>query len=237
MKENELLKLWQRGNDLLENGHLHREQIEKFLKPRVTRLTLHISILFFMYVLAQVASLFLLSYNLYGYRGNAAMQAVSSVLILACVSFLFLDGRWFRSFKRIGRQSSDIFSLLRDKTVFFTREFEWWNLVSAATLWILSFALNTVVDNANGVYRINKPFFFAAVSIVMMAFIYVVNKVSTGMTLKETKYCLKELEGALQGDEESLAQIRKRHKRFTIIAVAILTVLFIIGLLMFLGRS
>lgn len=237
MKDDELLTLWQRGNDMLENGQLRRENIEKLLKPRVTRLTVHMAIMLFMYMLAQIASIFLLSYNIYGYRGNGAMQAVSSVLLLASVSFLLLGIQLFRSYRRLGRPSGDVFSLLRDRTVFFTRKFEWWNLVAAFTLWILSFALNTVVDNANGVYRINRPFFFAAISIAMMAFIYVANKASTGMKLKETKYCLKELESALQGDEESLAQIRKKHMRFTIIAVAILTVFFIIGLLVFLSRA
>ena len=165
------------------------------------------------------------------------MQAVSSGLILLSGFFLFIELGLFKSFRVINQKNSDIFSLLREKVYFFKHKFEWWNYIDAASLWIVTFAINTCVDNADGVYRINKPFVYFGISIGMMAFIYATNKSAVTMMLQETRACLKELESAMEGNGDNFAKIKKRHQRIILISIVICTLLFIIGLLVFLSRS
>lgn len=237
MKEDELLDLWKRGGDMLENGRLDGARVEKLLRPRIRRLTVQMAGLLFTYMLAQAASIPLLAHNLFAYRGNGAMQAVSALLLLASVLFLAFGGSLFRSYRRLSRQDGGVYGLMRAKTLFFTRRFAWWNLVAAASLWIVAFAVNSVIDNAGGVYRINRPFVFAGTSVAMMAFIYFTNRSVTGMALRETYACLAELESAWEGSEQRLEQMRRRQRRFMLVAVAVLAVLLLLGLLVFLGRA
>jgi hypothetical protein len=237
MEDKELLLLWQKGNDLIKNGQLGHNQMDKLLKPRISRLSVYVRIQLATYLLAQIASIVLLALNIPGYQGNMMMQAVSSGLIVFCLFFLYIGKGLYKSFKQISLQTSDILSLLKDKIIFFRHKFERWNFISAITLWILVFALNSYVDNIDGVYRINKPFFYIAVSIAMMVFIYLTNRSAAVMILKETWGCLRELENAWEDVEETLAKMKRRQRRLTLIAVVILTAFFILGLLVYLSRS
>ena len=235
MEEKELLNIWKKGEELIKNGPVTEAQIEKLLKPGVSRFAVFMKSQLFTYMLAQIASIFLLAYNIYGYRGNLIMQVVSSALIAVSVLFLFFGTKFFKSFIKINQQNNDIFGLLKEKIDFFQHKFEWWNVIAAASAWILVFALNSFMDNANGVYRINKPLVFVLTSLGMMIFIYAINKSAVGMMLQETRACLRDLENALESDGESFARIEKRHSRIRKISLIILTILFIIGLLVFLS--
>ena len=62
------------------------------------------------------------------------------------------------------------------------------------TTYCLQFALNAWMDNDDGVYRINKPFFFVAVSVAMIAFIYGSLKIAQQPALRELRAMAKDLE-------------------------------------------
>jgi MFS family permease len=237
MKEKELLNLWQKADRFLKNGEIDRVQMDRLLKPRINRLSTYVNFLLFTYVLAQIAAVILLSLNIHGYQGNLTMQAVSGILILLCLLFLFAGRHLFTSFRKINKKNGDILGLLKNQIIFFRHKFESWNFIAAATLWILVFAFNAYVDNVDGTFRINKPFFFIAVSMAMMVFIYAVNKSAAFTIFKETQVCLSELENAWEGIEESMARIKKRQIILTTLSAIILTILFIIGLLVFLSGA
>ena len=50
MKEKEILNLWQRNNDLMKNGQINQDQIDKLLKPRITRLSFFVNMQLFTYL-------------------------------------------------------------------------------------------------------------------------------------------------------------------------------------------
>jgi hypothetical protein len=235
MKEKDLLNIWQKGNELLETGQITHDQMKKLVKPRINQISVYVRFQLCTYLLAHLVSIVLSAFNMYGYRGNLTMQVISSALILCCIIFIYVGLALYQSFRRISQQNHDIISLLKERIVFFHYRFERWHYVAAASVWILTFALNTNIDNMDGLYRINKPFVFLGISIAMIVFIFVVNKSGAGMVLRQTMACLRGLESDWQDAEKDLAAIHKKQRRTTIISAVILIILFVIGMWVFLS--
>ena len=63
------------------------------------------------------------------------------------------------------RADESVLATLRRRLHFHRTKFEVWMWVVTATVYLLQFAINTMIDNDGGQYRINQPGFFVGVSI------------------------------------------------------------------------
>jgi hypothetical protein len=105
--------------------------------------------------------------------------------------------------------------------------------MTAAVAWILSFALNSFVDNQGGFYRINNIGFFVIISLVMLIFIYGVQKLATEISMRALKAYLADLEDSYLDRTDKIESRRKKLRVVSIILGIILTITCILGILKF----
>jgi hypothetical protein len=97
----------------------------------------------------------------------------------------------------------------------------------AAMIPVLSFAINTFIDNQNGIYRINQPIVFFGVILIQFIFCYVILKVAQYPVLKEIKIFLSDLESQAVEGTQKLVEMKKHWRRWGIIFV-IVGILFLL---------
>lgn len=108
--------------------------------------------------------------------------------------------------------------------------------VIAVTVYLLQFAINTMVDNQAGAYRINNPGFFIGMSVGMILFMYAVMKIAQYPVVRELRAVETDLENQVTDDTRRV-DVRKRAWRVWSIVIAIgLTALAIWGVLEALAR-
>jgi hypothetical protein len=91
----------------------------------------------------------------------------------------------------------------------------------AAMIPILSFAINSYVDNQDGVYRINQPLVFWGVTLMQFVFGYTIIKVGHYPVVKEIKIFLADLEAQVLDGTQMLAEIKTKWRRWGYILVII----------------
>ena len=103
--------------------------------------------------------------------------------------------------------------------------------IGAVTCLFLSLALNTLIDNDQGTYRINRPVFFVVISLLVILFIYGVQKIAQFFAVRQIKVYLTDLQNdALEGSRKIEESKRKQFIVYLILAL-ILTILFILGII------
>jgi len=229
MEENNFIKTWERQKDIPVKEKIDKEMITDYLKPKVSKVSWTFNFNLVFYLAALIASIVLLSMNLYGYRTNSVMLTVQAVLLLYSLLFLGYGIFIFMKIREINNFSKDLRELLETKIKFLRFHYEIWLIITVFVVWILSFALNTLVDNQDGFYRINKPGLFIIISIVMLCFIYFAQKVSSEISLRNLRSFLRDLE-ANSLEHTTRFELRKKKMRWIFITgIIILTVLLIIG--------
>ncbi|MFX0198547.1 MAG: hypothetical protein ACFFCW_20700, partial [Candidatus Hodarchaeota archaeon] len=77
MENGDLIRIWNEGNqEILKNHRFERSELEAFLKPKVGKATLHLNLNILVYMIAQLAAMILIGFDLYGYRSNPVMLMV-----------------------------------------------------------------------------------------------------------------------------------------------------------------
>jgi len=231
MENNNLIETWEQKKHVPENEKLDNKMISDYLKPKVSKViwTFNFNLVF--YLAALLASVILLSMNLYGYRANPVMLAVESGLLLLTLIFLGYGIFIFMKIREINNFSKDLHELLESKIKFLRFHYEIWLIITAFVVWILSFALNTLVDNQDGFYRINKVGVFIVVSLTMLLFIYGAQKVSAEVSLRNLRAILSDLEASCLDQTEIIALKRKKLRWIYFAGIILLTVLVILGVL------
>jgi hypothetical protein len=163
------------------------------------------------------------------------MLAVESVLLLLSLIFFVYGVFIFMKIREINNFSKDLHDLLESKIRFLRFHYEIWLIITAVVVWILSFAINTLVDNQEGLYRINRVGVFVIVSLAMLAFIYVVQKISAMASIQNLKVFLADLERSSVTGTETAEKNRKKMRLIYFAAIIILTALLILGVLKGLG--
>jgi len=235
MENNNLINIWEQKKHVPENEKLESEMITQYLKPRVSKVywTFNFNLVFYLFAL--LANIVLLSMNLYGYRSNPVMLAVESGLLGLSLLFLGYGFFIFMRIREINNFSKDLRELLQSKIKFLRFHYEIWLIITAIVFWILSFALNTLVDNQDGFYRINRVGFFVVVSLVMLVFMYGVQKLSAEISMRTLKAYLSDLEDSYLGRTEKVEMRRRKMKLVYLVLGIILTLTCILGILKFMG--
>lgn len=231
MEENNLIETWEHKEHVPENEKLDREMISNYLKPKVSKVNWTFTFNLVFYLAALLAAIIMLSMNIYGYRTNPVMLTVESGLLLVSLIFLGYGIYIFIKIREINNFSKDLQDLLESKIKFLRFHYEIWLIITALVVWILTFALSTLVDNQDGFFPIYRVGFFVKVSVAMIVFIYAIQKLSAEISLRNLKAFLIDLEASSLEKTEVFEQ-RKRKIRFIfIVGLIILIALLVAGVI------
>ena len=231
MEDNNLINIWEQHKDVPENEKIETKMITEYLKPKVSKVSWTFTFNLVFYLAALLASIIMLSMNIYGYRANPVMLAAESGLLSVSLVFLGYGVFIFMKIREINNFSKDLRELLETKIKFLRYHYEIWLVITAFVVWILTFALTTLVDNQDGFFRIYRVGFFILISAAMLVFIYSIQKISAEISLRNLKVFLKDLEVSSMSHTESYEQKRKKMRWVYIAAFILLSLLLLLGAL------
>ena len=232
MENGDLIRIWNEGNqEILKDRRFERSELEAFLKPKVSKATLSLNLNIFVYMAVQLAAMVLIGFDLYGYRSNPVMLKVLIPMFIVC-SFFFSYGVFLLSYIwQFNRGDFDLVTAINRKLKAYRRHYEAWMWIGAVSSLFLSFALNTLIDNDQGTFRINRPVFFAVICLLVIFFIYGVQKIAQFIAVRQIRVYLSDLQNdALEGSHRLEKAKRKYLVVYLIIAI-ILTITFIWGII------
>ena len=229
MENNDLIKIWKEGNqEMLKNRRFERSELEAFLKPKVGKATLNLNLNILVYMAAQLAAMVLMGFDLYIYRSNPVMLTPMFIL---CSSF-FGYGVFLLSYIwQVNRGKFDLITAINRKLKVYRTYYEAWMWIGAVTCLFLIFALNTLTDNDQGTYRINRPVFFAVISLLVIFFIYGSQKIAQFFAIRQIRVYLTDLQNDVLEGSCRIEQTRKQKLIIFAILFIILTITFIWGLI------
>jgi hypothetical protein len=225
--------VWKRG----ETGAppLSRAAIEELLRPAARRTGRALETLVWTLVAMLALSALLAAVNLYGYRANPSMLAVEGALAAVCGVFAALGVRLSVELRRIARADRPLMETVERRLAIYERWFEPWLLVAAATPWLFTLAINTLIDNDHGVYRINHPWEFAVVTAAMLGIMYAALRLSLIPTVREMRAVLHDLRTDAIDETPVIEGVRRRAKIWTVIGVVLLAVAVGFTVMLWLG--
>ena len=232
MENNGLIKIWKEGNEeILKNRRFERSELEAFLKPKISKTARSLNFNIVVYMTVQAAAMVLIGFDLYGYRSNPIMLKVLIPMFIVCSSFFGYGVFLLTYIWQIGHGDFDLVTAINRKLKVYRRHYEAWMWIGAVSLLFLTFALNTLIDNEQGTYRINKPVFFAVICVVILLFIYGVQKVAQFVAVRQIRVYLADLKNeALEGSHR-LERMKRQYRIFILILALILTIMFIWGII------
>ena len=232
MENNDLIQIWKEGNqEILKNRRFERSELEAFLKPKISKTTLSLNFNIFVYIAAQLAAMVLIGFDLYGYRSNPVMLKVLITMFIVCSSF-FGYGVFLLSYIwQINHGDFDLVTTINRKLKVYRTHYEAWMWIGAVSSLFLIFALTTLIDNDRGTYHINRPVFFAMVCLLILLFIYGIQKIAQFIAVRQIRVYLADLQNdALEGSCW-LEETKKRRLIIALILFIIFTIIFIWGII------
>lgn len=214
---------------------LSRPAIEQLLRPAARRTGRALEFLAASYVVMLAVAALLATANLYGYRGNPAMLAVEGGVLVLSAAFAAFGVRIYRELRRIGRSDLPLAEAVERRLAFHERRIEPWLAMAAATPWLLSFAINTLVDNEGGTYRINHPVEFGLVTAAMLVGTYLALRLSLFPIVVEMRAVLHDLRAQVIEELPRAAATRRRSRAWTAVAVVALALAVLFSLWLWLG--
>jgi hypothetical protein len=115
------------------------------------------------------------------------------------------------------RPDLDLTTTIRSQIRFYKRDYEIWLWLVAFSVLLLTFAVNTMVDNDNGIYRINNPLTYAGLQIGIFFFMYLILKAAHYPLLKELRAHLSDLENQTT-EATARFETQKRKWRWWMVA-------------------
>lgn len=232
MENGDLIRLWKEGNEeILSSRRFERSELEAFLKPKVGKAMRRLNVNILVYMAAQAATMILIGFDLYACRSNPVMVTVLIPMLILCSAFFGYGVFLLGSIWQIHRGDFDLITAINRKLRLYRGHYEAWMWMGAVSVLFLTLALNTLIDNDQGTYRINRPVFFAVACLCVVLFIYGAQKIAQSVAIRHVRVYLEDLQNeALQGSRK-LQEVRRRSVVLSLILVAILTLLFILGLI------
>ena len=232
MENNDLIKIWNEGNqEILKNRRFERPELEAFLKPKVSKATLSLNFNILVYMAVQLAAMVLIGFDLYGYRSNPVMLKALIPMFIACSSF-FGYGVFLLSYIwQINHGDFDIVTTINRKLKAYRRHYEAWMWIGAVSTLLLIFALNTLVDNDQGTYRINRPVFFIVISFLVLLFIYGSQKIAQIKAVREIRVYLADIQNEVLEGSHRLEKAKRKYIVIFLVLFIILTIFFILGII------
>ena len=220
--------LWDRGR---EEQTMTSAQIQSLLEPRIRRNAFSLRMWIWLYSAVLLLTLILSGINIFGYWANPIMLLVQVATCIVSLGFLAYGIYLLGDLARIDRADESVLATLRRRLLFHRKKLEIWIWIVAFTVYLLQFAINTMVDNQDGEYRINKPAFFAGVSIGMIFFMYAVMKIAQYPLVRELKAIVSDLENQVTDNTDRMVVLRRNWRLWSVLLSILLTLLLIWGML------
>jgi len=229
--ENNIIEIWEKNSHVPQTNKLDKDMITKHIESKASKASRTFTFNLLTYLTALMASIIMLSMNIYGYRSNPVMFWVEIGLLFLSILFLGYGAFIFIKLRDINNFTKDLHDLLNEKLKFIKVHYEIWLVITAIIVVILTFSLNTLVDNQDGIYRINKVTLFVLVNIAMFLFIYAVQKISAASSTNLLKAYLNDLKANYLDQSNQIESRRRKLKWVYLIFGLILLIGFILGIL------
>ena len=233
MLDEDLKTVWKRAGEVAR--HLSRGEIEGLLRPTARRSGRALEFLVWTHVVMLALSAALALANLYGYRANPTMLVVEGAIAALSAAGCALSARLVASLRGMDRGDEPLMELIERRIAFTERSYRRWLLVATPGPWLLSLALNTLIDNERGSYRVNHPLEFAVVTAVVLGITYASLRFATGRAVHELRSTLHDLRAEALEATPELQAFRRRSRVALAIGVVLLSVTALLGVLLWLG--
>jgi hypothetical protein len=228
MSKDIIQKIWDKGKTM--NIELSVQDMARALRPEMRGHSISIRTPIWIWLGFLLGALVLDVVNIVGYRSNPAMLATQIGLTLLAAVFAAYGIHLLREIRLIDRADENLMALLRRRLRFYRTKFEIWNFMMAVTVGLLSFAINSFVDNKDGQFRIYRPGVFIIVSVLQLAFCYGAIKMAQFPLRKEMRILLSDLEENVTDGRQSLVGLRKKWRIWAVVFFIICTILLLFGI-------
>jgi hypothetical protein len=232
MKNDELIHLWQKGNDrMFREEQTDRDMITKYLNQRTIKgnRSMYFNLVF--YGAIHLVNIILLSLNLAGYQNNSSMIWILIAQLAISIGSLVFSMDIFYKFREINNYSETLHNLIQKQLWFYRKPYEIWLFLATLSAIILMVNLNLYVDNDNGSYVIHNKLKFAVLMVGIFLFIYGTLKVTSLMGLRKLKAYLSDLQAGVLDQSERMEQTRRRFLWLWIVVFLVLTAFLVLGIL------
>jgi hypothetical protein len=233
MSEDPIQELWSKGKEA--EAPMTREEIIELLRPEVRRSRWLFAGHLWFYITFLAAVLWVDVANLVGYWTNPVLLAVQAAVTVLTMGLLVYTGFVLREARGLARLDDDLASIVRRRLRFFERQYGVWLWLAAASVSLASWAVSTLVDNAGGHYRINRPGTFVATLLGQIVFVYAALRVAHQPFLAESRAVLHDLERQALDETRALPDQRARWRRIQRLWIAALVILLLLGIVAALG--
>ena len=224
MKNDELIHMWQEGNDqMFRDEKTDRDMITQYLSEKTLKGSRNINFNLMFYGAIQVANIILLSLNLAGYQSNTAFLWILIPQLVFTIGILVFSMDLFYKFREINNYSDSLQNLIQKQLWFYRRPYEIWLVLVSMSAIILAINLNLYVDNDNGTYVINNKLMFAGVTLAAFLFIYGALKATSLLGLRRLKAYLADLQQGALDHSERMERTKRRFLWLWVVVFILLT--------------
>jgi hypothetical protein len=232
MKKDELIHMWQEGNDLMfRDKKTDKDMITKYLSEKTLKGNRNINFNLLFYGAIQVANIILLSMNLVGYMNNPSMMWILIPQLVITIGILVFGIDVFYKFREINNYSDSLRNLIQKQLWFYRKPYELWLVLASVSAIILITNLNLYVDNDNGSYVINNKAIFVGITLMAFLFIYGTQKAQSLLGLRKLKAYLSDLQQGVLDSSERMERSKKRYLWLWVAVFLLLSASLVFGIL------
>jgi len=232
MKKDELIHMWQEGNDRMFMDELtDKDMITKYLSEKTLKGNRNINFNLIFYGAIQLANIILLSMNLAGYMNNSAIIWILITQLIFTIGTLVFGIDVFYKFREINNYSDSLQNLIQKQLWFYRKPYELWLILASISAIILISNLNLYVDNDKGSYVINNKAMFVVVTLMAFLIIYGTQKAKSLLGLRKLKAYLSDLQQGVLDSSEGMERFKKRYQWLWVAVFLLLTAFLIFGIL------
>ncbi len=232
MKKDELIHMWQEGNDrMFMNELTDKDMITKYLSEKTLKGNRNINFNLIFYGAIQLANIILLSMNLAGYMNNSAIMWILIPQLIFTIGTLVFGIDVFYKFREINNYSDSLQNLIQKQLWFYRKPYELWLILASISAIILISNLNLYVDNDKGSYVINNITMFVVVTLMAFLIIYGTQKARSLLGLRKLKAYLSDLQQGVLDSSEGMERFKKRYLWLWVAVFLLLTAFLIFGIL------
>jgi len=232
MKKDELIHMWQEGNDrMFMDEQTDKDMITKYLSEKTLKGNRNINFNLIFYGAIQLANIILLSMNLAAYMNNSAIMWILIPQLIFTVGTLVFGIDVFYKFREINNYSNSLQNLIQKQLWFYRKPYELWLILASISAIILISNLNLYVDNDNGSYVINNKAMFVGVTFMAFLIIYGTQKATSLLGLRKLKAYLSDLQQGVLDSSEGMERFKKRYLWLWVAVFLLLTASLVFGIL------
>ena len=212
MKKDELIQIWQEGNERM-SGEIKtdRDMITKYLNEKTLKGNRNIYFNLIFYGAIQLANLILLSFNLAGSLQNPSMKWIFFPQLAITIGTIVFGIDVFYKFREINNYSESLLKLIQKQLWFYRRPYEIWLVFASLSAIILISNVNFYIDNVDGYYAINNRVLFVGVTLAALLIIYGSQKAASILGLRRLKAYLTDLQ---KGDLEQSEKMERKRRGY-----------------------